>query len=507
MSEVLLQELVPVDVIQEQPSSSSSLLTDKRFRGRLLTLKIEAREIGDGKEFVVSVSREEEPCFIYSLSLRRKGYEHLKEEQNLEADFDTFPTMICDFIRDMRDNIEAHLEGHLKEDKSQLRLEMICKMNSYKRVTLLSLKLSALSNQELITYLVSKIVGLKAVQAEMDSVRNCLARETEKNRELKNIISNTATEIIELKLERDKEKKGREEVEKKFEEIQKSLKERDALRKENEEFREQIDNLLDEQERMEEEKDHRIMELEEELDSIGTELEAKEEIIEKHEVELEDLESKFSEQLSELESWKRKAFDLKKERDQLKVECDHWRAEQKKAVEILDRMYRQQRRKSLPEDDHQQRVRELETDLEERKRTIDTLTESISQLRKELDLSRTECEKAQKAAADWETKYEKKDKMLGDFLQLRRSSPITNPVVSPPMDFANGPFLPSYKRVLGRYPTLTGPMSTPLRDFSCIQNSQPVNFANYAPSADFSSTVKGQSQQAVCPPTAPQAPL
>ncbi|VBB27852.1 unnamed protein product [Acanthocheilonema viteae] len=436
----------------------------------ILNLKIDERQNRTEKEFIFCISRDDDPLFIYTLSLRRSEYELLKREQELDAEFDAFPKKIIDFVTCLDSSCGSHLRGGLYNDNTLFRhvLSLI-----------LSLSLQRVTDKALITHLVEKIVKYKGYLKELDTLRDSLSSEQAENRSLRNSL--TAKE----KMHSDCLQKWEEErseildCKHKLEEMNEELhadrqmltQEVSTLKEEVVDFRDRIDDLIEQVNQLED----RVHVLTEELDTSENQLHDLEQKKEELQQELNDRDEETHSRMVQIRNLKDAIDDADKENKELREklqfvneEIDRWKSEHNKAVEIIKKLYSEKIRRVAIDGGvmMNEKVNDIEKDLEERKKTIDALTDSNTQLRAKLENLSTECEQAKKDAEMWRVKCEKKETLINDLIQCRRS-----PIISPSQQQSNltyGNTAPTvYPRVLG-VTNWTAQITTPLRNTGVV---------------------------------------
>uniref|UniRef100_A0A0N5AYA8 EF-hand domain-containing protein n=1 Tax=Syphacia muris TaxID=451379 RepID=A0A0N5AYA8_9BILA len=422
MTSVLLEEQISVRFLQ-LPSQSSSATSSKCSVVRPLVLKLEERKWGKDKEYVVFVTSEDDYCYVFSLIIRRENYKSMKRQQNLVREFDEFPSIMLDFIDEMGEESTSVVEGVLADDHSELTLELKSTIK-HNRFTILSLRLAAVSGQNLTDHLVKR---LKAI----NEARSTAPRKSQKVLELEERISSLA----------DENKKVQEAFEK--------LDEQHKVLKSEKDY---ADQCLFELEAEVDDKGEEILELKNSLDELSNEYDDVVDQLNWKDKKLEEVRWKASE-------WEKKAHDYKSERD-------HWFKEQKKGVEIIKKMEVLLRTQELARDsDSCKRISSLEEDLQQSKATVGTLTETVKLLREE-------CEKAKKDATEWKEKYEKKEKILSDFISYRQLPRICSPLTDNSLGFNSAYRIP-FEKVLSNGPILTRALFTPPRNLE--HSPQPLN--------------------------------
>uniref|UniRef100_A0A158Q847 SAS-6_N domain-containing protein n=1 Tax=Elaeophora elaphi TaxID=1147741 RepID=A0A158Q847_9BILA len=410
----------------------------------ILNLKIDERQNRTEKEFVFCISRDDDPLFIYTLSLRRSEYELLKREQELDAEFDAFPKKIIDFVSCLDSSCGSHLRGSLSDDNASFRFDLVGKMG-FKWVTVLSLLLRRVTDKALITHL----VHLK----ELDTLRDSLSSEQA---------------IIESK---HKLEELNEEL---YADRQMLTQEVSTLKEDVIDFRDRIDDLIEQVNQLED----RVHILTEELDTSESQVRNLEQKKEELQQELNDRDEETHSRIVQMRNMKDAIDDAGRENRELreklqfaKEEVDRWKSEHNKAVAIIKKLYNEKTRRIATGDGlmMSEKVNDMEKDLEERKKAIDALSDSNTQLRAKLENLSTECEQAKKDAEMWRIKCEKKETLINDLIQYRRS-----PIISPPQQQLNlvyGNTPPSvYPRVLG-VTNWTAQITTPLRNMGAVSKA------------------------------------
>uniref|UniRef100_A0A915PZ43 Spindle assembly abnormal protein 6 N-terminal domain-containing protein n=1 Tax=Setaria digitata TaxID=48799 RepID=A0A915PZ43_9BILA len=431
------------------------------------------------KEFVFCISRDDDPLFIYTLSLRRAEYDALKREQELDVEFDAFAKKIVDFVTCLDDNCGSHLRGSISDDAAVFRFDLVGKMG-FKWVTVLSLPLRRVTDKALITHLVERIVKYKECLKEIDTLHDSLSAEQAENKNLRNAL--IAKEKIHSEFlqkweeERNEVMKSKQKLEELNEELnadrQMLSQEVSTLKEEVVDFRDRIDDLIEQVNQLEE----RVHILTEELDASENQLRDLEKKKEELQQELSDRDEETHSRIVQMHELKNAVDaadrDNKKLHEKLQVvkeERDRWKSEHDKAVVIIKKLYGEKTRRIANNDSTMmnEKISELEKDLEERKRAIDALTDSNALLRAKLENLSSEYEKAKKDAEMWRVKCDKKESLITDLIQSRRPSPI----ISPPQQQSNasyGNVTPTvYPRVLGMT-NWTAQITTPVRNMEVI---------------------------------------
>ncbi|VDP12328.1 unnamed protein product, partial [Onchocerca flexuosa] len=440
MVHTLFNENITVDCIgtNGQTSSKSHII---------LNLKIDERQNRAEKEFVFCISRDDDPLFIFTKSLRRSEYELLKRDQELDVEFDAFPKKIIDFVTCLDSSCGSHLRGGIYDENTLFRFELVGKMG-FKWVTVLSLPLQRVTEKALVTHLAERIMKYKEYLKELDTLRDSLSSEQAENKRLRNSL--TAKEKMHSDFLQKWEEERNEIIQSKhdLEELNEDLnadkevpvfhladsslqlvphlnwdrlhgfqmltQEVSTLKEEINDFRYRIDDLIEQNNQLED----RIHVLTEELSASENQLrdlgqkkeELQQELNERDEethsriVHIRELEDKVDDADRENKKLREKLQFVKKERDQ-------WKSEHDKAIEIIKKLYNERGRRVAMSDQRvvKEEVKEMEKDLEERKRTIDALTDSNTQLRAKLENLSVECEKAKTDAEMWKVKCEKKE--------------------------------------------------------------------------------------------------
>ncbi|KAM3717936.1 Spindle assembly abnormal protein [Dirofilaria immitis] len=484
MVQTLFHENISVYFTDTNGQSTSKSYT-------ILNLKIDERQNRAEKEFIFCVSRDDDPLFIYALSLRRSEYELLKREQELDVEFDAFPKKIIDFVTCLDSSCGSHLRGGIYNDNTLFKFDLVGKMG-FKWVTVLSLPLQKVTDKALVTYLVEKIVRYKECLKELDTLRDSLLSEQTENKNLRNSL--TAKEkmhsdcLQKWKEERNEIVESKHKLEELNEELhadkQMLTQEVSTLREEVVDFRERIDDLIEQVNQLED----RVHVLTEELDASENQLHDLEQKKEELQQELNDRDEETHSRIIQIRELKNTIDDTDKENMKLreklqfvKEEKDQWKSEHDKAIEIIKKLYNEKtRRIAMGDGGMNEKVNDMEKDLEERKRTIDALTDSNMQLREKLENLSAECEKAKTDAEMWKARCEKKELLINDLIQCRRSSPI----ISLPQQQSNltyGNTTPTiFPRVLG-VANWTAQITTPLRNMGTaekIPSHQKENMLN-----------------------------
>uniref|UniRef100_A0A1I8EDQ5 SAS-6_N domain-containing protein n=1 Tax=Wuchereria bancrofti TaxID=6293 RepID=A0A1I8EDQ5_WUCBA len=440
----------------------------------ILNLKIDERQNRAEKEFIFCISRDDDPLFIYTLSLRRSEYELMKREQELDVEFDAFPKKIVDFVTCLDSSNGSHLRGGLNDNNALFKFDLVGKMG-FKWVTVLSLPLRRVTDKALITHLVEKIMKYKACLKELDTFRDLLLSEQAENKNLRNSLVSKEKMHSDCLQKWEEERNEINESKHKLEELNEELQadkqmltqEVSTLKEEVVDFRDRIDDLIEQVNQLED----RVHVLTEELDTSENQLRDLEQKKEELQQELNDRDDETHSCIIQIRDLKDTIDDADRENKELRQklqfvneEINHWKSEHDKAIRIIKKLYGEKTRHAAIGDGIMinEKMNAMEKDLEERKRAIDALTDSNTQLRAKLDNLSTECEQAKKDAEMWKVKCEKKEALISDLIQCRRSPIITPPQQQSNLTYANTP--PTiYPRVLG-VTNWTAQITTPLRN-------------------------------------------
>ncbi|MFH4984137.1 hypothetical protein AB6A40_010846 [Gnathostoma spinigerum] len=236
-------------------------------------------------------------------------------------------------------------------------------------------------------------------------------------------------------------------------------------------YRARIDELMD-----------NISDLEERVNVLKSDGDHAEDELHETKCELERLTrelAELDEQLYEKDSricslqcdLEKKECELKQLQISLKetqFDCDRWRTENAKGLKIINKIYNENKRlKRENSEPFERRIKELEKDLEERKATVGVLSESNARLKVRQEELEKLYEEARKKAEEWEAKFDKKEKMFADLLQLRRSTPVPTSVIPSPYTISP---TSQYIPVLGRSLMPRG-LTTPQRTLASTNSS------------------------------------
>ncbi|VDN05780.1 unnamed protein product [Thelazia callipaeda] len=483
--------------------------------------KIDERQNRAEKEYMFCISRSDDPLFIYTLTLRRTDYESLKRDQELDVDFDAFPKKIIDFITSLDSSSGSYLRGNGHNDNDTFRFELVGKMG-FKWVTILSLSLQKLTDKALTMHLAEKILKDKEYLKEMDALRDLFLAEQADNNSLRNSLLMKETIHEESMRKWDEERSEITECVKKLEVLNEELtadkelqslimayalqlnqlfnlqmltQEVSTLKEEAVDFRDRIDDLMEQLNQLE----GRIQFFTEELAASENRFRNSEQRKEELELELRDKEEETRGRVLQLRELRDAINDVGKENDELcekmvflKKDRDHWQSEHNKAVSIIKKLYGDKTRRDVSgEYEHlNEKVIELEKDLVEREKTINDLRNWNAELKKKLENASSECENAKKDAEAWKVKCDRKESVINDLIQSRRSSPVVSPLQQTGSNFGN--VTPSfYPRVLG-VANWTAQITTPLRNVGAVSKTTDQQKENELNSV------------AVTPPTGPQ---
>ncbi|VDK88137.1 unnamed protein product [Onchocerca ochengi] len=442
-------------------------------------------------EFIFCISRDDDPLFIFTLSLRRSEYELLKRDQELDVEFDAFPKKIIDFVTCLDSSCGSHLRGGIYDDNTLFRFDLVGKMG-FKWVTVLSLPLQRVTEKALVTYLAEKIMKYKEYLKELDTLRNSLSLEQAENKRLRNSLA-AKEKVHSDSLQKWEEERNEVIIQSKhdLEELNEELnadkelmpqfnwdglrgfqmltQEVSTLKEEINDFRYRIDDLIEQNNQLED----RIHVLTEELGASENQLHDLGQKKEELQQELNERDEETHSRIVHIRELKDKVDDADRENKKLreklqlvKKDRDEWKSDHDKAVEIIKKLYNERGRRVAMSDQRvlKEEMKEMEKDLEERKRTIDALTDSNTQLRAKLENLSVECEKAKTDAEMWKIKCEKKELLISDLIQCRRSSPIISSPLQQQSNLTYGNTTPTvYPRVLG-VTNWTAQITTPLRN-------------------------------------------
>uniref|UniRef100_A0A0M3J0T0 NUDE_C domain-containing protein n=1 Tax=Anisakis simplex TaxID=6269 RepID=A0A0M3J0T0_ANISI len=268
-----------------------------------------------------------------------------------------------------------------------------------------------------------------------------------------------------------------------------------VLKQEVIDFRSRVDALVEENATL---KQHEQT-LNESLDTMEDRLEVCEQKVRELEDLLEERDELLDERIREIDQLKSELSEINSDNSslrsrlrELRDDRDRWKADNEKGIKIINKLYKEQKERRLRDEymaanggdaSGADRIKQLETDLEDRKHTIDTLNETNAQLREQMEKLMTECSNAKKDVQQWCEKYEKKEKMLGDLLKMRHSTsptavgtPLTTPLTQNFAQLSQTAAPITYPRVLG-WSTMTGQLTTPLRN-SPYSRASPLGMIN-----------------------------
>uniref|UniRef100_A0A0K0EZT0 SAS-6_N domain-containing protein n=1 Tax=Strongyloides venezuelensis TaxID=75913 RepID=A0A0K0EZT0_STRVS len=194
--EVLFNSPVSVKI-----ASSSEGVFQRRHA--LFNIKVLIKNAAVDKEFIVELSDDQKPSFIYTVSLTRESYLILQKEQRLEADFDQCIKIVVDFLRSLlpesvsineKENISKEKHSKKNDEENFIKIsfgesdkKMIIELMSkstLKALSLLSLTMTALSGEDLVYHLERKM------QVKVQSLEHKLTETIKKNEDKKNDLEN-----------------------------------------------------------------------------------------------------------------------------------------------------------------------------------------------------------------------------------------------------------------------------------------------------------------------------
>uniref|UniRef100_A0A0K0ERA8 SAS-6_N domain-containing protein n=1 Tax=Strongyloides stercoralis TaxID=6248 RepID=A0A0K0ERA8_STRER len=258
--EVLFNSPVSVKIA----SSSEGVFQKRRA---LYNIKVLIKNAAIDKEFIVELSDDQKPSFIFTVTLTRESYLVLQKEQRLEADFDQCIKIVVDFLRSLvPENVSInennsnskgkYLKGNdeeqfikvsFEENDKKLTIELMSK-STLKALSLLSLTMNALSGEDLVYHLERKMQV--KVQTLEHKLSETIKKNDEKKKDLESIMerlkkknSTLENELEDARKERSELKNNINDKESEIRVIQRDL---DMLKSEREIDLSQLDNLTDE---------------------------------------------------------------------------------------------------------------------------------------------------------------------------------------------------------------------------------------------------------------------
>ncbi|MFH4984250.1 hypothetical protein AB6A40_010959 [Gnathostoma spinigerum] len=183
MSKVLFDEEINVRF-----SRSSGQIKEKSEIS--LNLRINEETAINAKIYSLYLSKEDEPQFVFTMSLHQNDYEILKKEQSLDAGFEAFPQLIIDFLRELDRSGDSFIRCDVSNDRTKCCLELIGKMG-FKWVSFLTLIFHALSEKALIAHLAERVQNLNRNLLEMEGIRTKLVAEQDECNRLKHCLNET----------------------------------------------------------------------------------------------------------------------------------------------------------------------------------------------------------------------------------------------------------------------------------------------------------------------------
>uniref|UniRef100_A0A0N4ZQP7 SAS-6_N domain-containing protein n=1 Tax=Parastrongyloides trichosuri TaxID=131310 RepID=A0A0N4ZQP7_PARTI len=326
--EILFNSPVSVKVA----SSSEGILQKRRA---IYNIKVIIKNAAIDKEFIVELSDDQKPSFIFTVSLTRESYLLLQKEQRLEADFDQCIKIVVDFLKSLlpddhsineknsvtnnskilkkRDEENFIRISFLNSDK-KLIVELMSK-STLKALTLLSLTMNAVTGNDLVEHLEKKMkVRVQALEHELielnkiskgekNDLENLIGRLKKENKNMEKDLEDIRKEKNELKeITNDKESELRS--------IQRNL---DMLKAEREIDLAQIENMN------------------EELDQYQSQLYEIEDILKDRDSENEELKTR-------LELTVRERDELLGENERLRKKYEQEKNDHSKAKEIITKL-------------------------------------------------------------------------------------------------------------------------------------------------------------------------
>lgn len=416
----------------------------KAYKTHVKLKILEKRNEATGeKELKFELSRADDYEFLFAGILNNEKYQTLAREHDLTVDFDTFPKVIIqhhlskNIVHKAEDNeVRKKIENYsidqgkpteinitLDADRNFCLFELFSK-TPISKGRIFSIKLSAVRGDHLISHL------LKICSSQAATITNH---------------QKTSDELSALKTrygELEEQNAKLEEYKEKFEEDAKTISE-----------------LEDD-----------LALVKEEKENIRLIAEEKEELVKDLEAEVEDLRREMEEDKEELEvvikmlEEERETVDQMKKRGSLhQKELSRMRAE----VESIQRKL-EKSQKDLARNDQQsvdiRKLRELEADLKEKDTMVDSLTETIGALRKELDGEKLKTQEVMDGFEKLKMENETINQRLVMYRNQKFSPAASVGTVPAPLGLSLTPGF-QIKKVLGPNSPYNNPnMKTPFRD-------------------------------------------
>ncbi|EGT53698.1 CBN-SAS-6 protein [Caenorhabditis brenneri] len=399
----------------------------KAYKTRVKLKILEKRNEATGeKELKFELSRADDYEFLFAETLNNEKYQTLAREHDLTVDFDTFPKVIIqhllsnNIVRNAEDDGEsdarkkpgyhsiiAHgkpteINITLDADKNFCLFELFSK-TPISKGRIFSMKLGAVRGDHLISHLLkicssqaAKLSGYHKISDDLSALKIKYGELEEQNSKL-------------------------EEYKEKFEEDAEKMRE---LEDELELVKEEKENIRV----LAEDKDVMIADLEADVKDLQNE---SEEI----KVELDVVVKMLEEEREKVDQMKKRGNLHQKELSRLRAEMESIQRKLDKSQKDLARNDSQQNQQSVDV----RKLRELEADLKEKDTMVDSLTETIGALRKELEDEKL---KTQEVMDSFE-KLKVENEAINQRLQMYRTQRFgsTPPVV--------GTVPTPFKKVLG----------------------------------------------------------
>ncbi|CEF61950.2 Hypothetical protein SRAE_1000022600 [Strongyloides ratti] len=362
--EVLFNSPVSVKI-----SSSSEGVFQKRHA--LYNIKVLIKNAAIDKEFIVELSDDQKPSFIFTVSLTRESYLALQKEQRLEADFDQW--------KYLKKNEEEHfIKVSFEENDKKMTMELMSK-STLKALSLLSLTMNALSGEDLVYHLERKM------QIKVQTLEHKLAETIKKNEEKKSDIegiverlkkknSTLENELEDGRKERNDLKNIINDKESEIRVIQRDL---DMLKSEREIDLSQIENLTDD------------------LNQCRDQIYELEDILKDRDDENDDLKERI-----EIIEKERDALIL--ENTRLRERCNQLKADHSKANEILGKFMSEHNKERYSISSLTKEVEKFKSENAKYSEDVKTMTKKIVELEKvnneqkgRIKLLESRCEKFQ----------------------------------------------------------------------------------------------------------------
>ncbi|CAF2462986.1 unnamed protein product [Rotaria sp. Silwood2] len=241
--------------------------TDEKCRNVHVTVEFQTASSLQ-TEFVLKLTDEDDPFFLYELHLNLDDFKNLKREQGLLVDFNTFPQHVIDYlklcIRDQHNDTTpangSRFQLQLVTDEQQLTNHQthlrVVEISSFKHLTHLSLLVTSANDYEIKNYLARRLQSKTMDYNQLSSDYEKLKRELELTQlELKE--KNTNFEKLKLESDSNNNQIVGRHMQELAEEKERALQERTSLQEKMENDRRELEqthlrNVRDMQKRLSE---------------------------------------------------------------------------------------------------------------------------------------------------------------------------------------------------------------------------------------------------------------